>query len=357
MEESNRKLAVVEALTSSEYYPIALMQEEVSLERYTKLPLAQVSAIGTAFEPLASAFQNIIRGGSGGASGLYKVTVPKGGHLAEFRDGSGFLGGVLNGGNQVSGQARLNPLICDPATLFMAAALMSINKKLDSIQETQKDIIEILEQKEKSKLRGNHVFLTDILNNYKHNWNNEKYKSSNHIKVLDIKQDSEQSIIFYREQIGRKVKKQSFLHSDKFVKDTLKKIKSEFKEYQLALYLYAFTTFLEVMLLENFDSAYLDGVASKIDDYSYQYRELYSDCYDQIEGYSKSSVQGLSLRGLAGATKAVGDVATKIPVVSKSQIDETLFETSSRLGDFKSKRTAQTMEPLAIVQIGYTVSF
>ena len=39
------------------------------------------------------------------------------------------------------------------------------------------------------------------MNNYKYNWENENYKNTRHIKVLDIKQTSEQSIIFYREQI------------------------------------------------------------------------------------------------------------------------------------------------------------
>lgn len=49
-------------------------------------------------------------------------------------------------------------------------------------------------------------------------------------------------------------------------------------------------TYIEVMLLENFGSAYLDSTAHKIEDYSYQYRELYTKCYNQIEGYAKTSI-------------------------------------------------------------------
>jgi hypothetical protein len=54
---------------------------------------------------------------------------------------------------------------------------MSIDRKLDSIQETQQEILEFLEQKEKSRLKGNLNVLADVLNNYKYNWNNEKYKT------------------------------------------------------------------------------------------------------------------------------------------------------------------------------------
>lgn len=356
MEEHDKKNQIVKTMMNMEYYPTVL-EEEVSIAKYTKLPLTKISAMGTAFEPLTAAFQNVMHGG-GTNSGLYRVTIPKGAHLAEFKDGSGFLGSALKGNNAVGGgQARLNPLVCNPTTLFMAAALMGIDKKLDSIQETQQEIIEFLEQKEKSKLRGNLNFLTDVLNNYKYNWNNEKYKNSNHIKVLDNKQDAEQSIVFYREQINKKNNKKSFLHSDRDVKGKLEKIQSEFKEYQLALYLYSFSSFLEVMLLENFDSAYLDSVAQKIEEHSYQYRELYTKCYDRIEGDAKSSIQSHLLSGLASFNRVAGDAAAKVSAVSKTQIEETLIGTSNRLGDFGSRKTEKTMEQFANNRDNYVQPF
>ncbi|MCL2694994.1 MAG: hypothetical protein FWE69_01560 [Clostridiales bacterium] len=332
------------------YYPVALRKEEVSLTRHTKLPLEKVAALGTAFEPLAAVFQQVV--GKGGGSGLYRVTVPRGGQLAKFQKEPAFLGTVLDGNRQIAGQARLNQVAINPAMLFMAAALMSIDKKLDSILETQQEILAFLEQKEKAKQRGNYHFLTEILQNYKHNWANETYKRSNHIKVLDIKQDAEHSILFYREQIERKIKKQGFLHSDKFVKDKLAKVQAEFKEYQMALYLYAFSSFLETLLLENYEAAYLDGVGDRIEGYALQYRELHAGCCDQIEGYAKSSVQSHLLSGLANINKFAGETAAKIPLVNKSQLDETLTETSHRLGNFRERRTEQTMERLADYQIG-----
>lgn len=345
MVENNKKNEILKAMTNVEYH-LSVPNNEISIEKYTKLPLAEVSAFGIAFEPLMSMFQNITHtGGASAGSGLYRVTFPEGisGRLAKFHDGSGLTATVVNE-TGIAGQARLNPIVCNPATLFMAIALFNIDKKLNSIMETQREIIDFLELKEKSKLRGNLNVLEDILNNYKYNWNNEKYKTNKHIQVQEIKREAEQSIIFYREQTEKKIKKQSFLHSDLDVKKKLKKVQSDFKDYQLALYLYSFSSFLEVMLLENFESGYLDSVAHKIGDYSFQYRELYTTCYDQIEGYSKSSIHTHLINGLAGINRVAGNALAKTPVVSKSQIDETLIETSNRLEKYGSRKTEQTLE-------------
>lgn len=296
------------------------------------MPLEKISALGVAFEPLTAAFQNIVFGKEA-TSGIVKYTIPKGGHLASFNDGSGKLGSVLNSNNQLMGQARLNPLVCDPTMLFMAAALANIEKKLDNILETQKEILGFLEQQDKLKIKGNLIYLTDILNNYKYNWNNEKYINSNHIKVLDIKQDAEQSILFHRDQIERKIKKGKLIHSDQDVKIMVNKFLSEFEDYQLALYLFAFSSFLDVMLLENFESAFLEHIEQKIDSYSFQYRELYTKCYNQIEDFSKSSIQTHLLKGLAKGSKVVGNAVSKVPVIGKSQIDETLIEAGNKLDE------------------------
>jgi hypothetical protein len=203
-----------------------------------------------------------------------------------------------------------------------------------------------LEQKEKSKLKGDLIYLTDVLNNCKYNRNNEKYKTANHIKVLDIKQSSEQSILFYRKQIGEKMKSKAFLHGDKDVKAKLKKIDSDFEGYQLTVYLHVFASFLEVMLLENFDSGYLNAAGKKVNDNALHYRELYTTCYNRIEQYSQSSLESHFVKGLSVISSSAGKTMTKVPVISKSQVDEALIESGNKLKRFNSKRTTFTMKPL-----------
>jgi hypothetical protein len=282
----------------------------------------------------------------------------KGGSLVKSAQGSGYIGAISRGSNQIGGgMATLRPLVFNPATLCMAAALIGSIAKLDSIHETQKEILGFLEQKEKSDLRGNNNFLIGILSSYKHNWSNEKYKSNNHIKVLDIKQESEKGILFHREQIHGKLEKKSPIHIDALLRDKLGGIQAELKEYRLALHLYAFSSFLEVMLLENFSSSYLASVSSKIREYSLRYLELYTECYNRINYYSNFSIQSHLLNGLASASRAIGDVAAKIPIIGKTQINKDLLEMSIRLEKSRLIKTDETMDILVSGQCNAVYQF
>ena len=328
-----------------EFHPVEFLEEPDS-NTYTKIPLSRLAALGTAFEPIASAVQTVFKG-SGTVSGLYKVTVPKGAHLAEFNSGAGYLGTALNANNQIAGQAVLNPLVCNPTMLFMAAALASIDKKLDAIQELQKEMMEFLEQKEKAELRGNLVFLGDLFNNYKYNWNNDMYKNSSHIKVLDIRQTAEQKILFLRDQISSKIKKKSFFHSDKEAKKKVDKIKSSFEDYQIALYTHAFSSFMDVMLVGNYDPDYLDGIKQKIEEYAWQYRELYTKCYNQLEKYSSSSIQSALLKSLKVASNSTGKAIAKVPLINKGPVDEALLAAGDKLDEFNTQRVFGQMKKMA----------
>ena len=349
MEEIARRNEIVKVMTTTELAPIAV-SKEIAIQKGTKIPLSRVTALGTGLQPLASAVQQVVSKGQA-VSGYYKVTIPAGTQLAQFKDGSGFLGTALDSSG-IAGQARLNPLMCDPTMLFVAAALANIDKKLDAIQETQQEMRAFLSQKEKSALRGNLDFLHDVYNNYKHNWNSEKYKTANHIKALDIRQSASQMIDFYREQLKARVGKQIFLHTDQDVKKQLERVTEDFKEYQLALYLYGFAYFLEVLLQENFDAAYLEAIATKIDELSFQYRELYTEVYSQVEKYSKTSLQSRLFSGLSITNKAAGEAIAKIPVISKSQIDETLIGAGEKLGAYSDRRVKGTMHQLVEQQSG-----
>ncbi len=355
-EITTNKNEIIQAMTQLEYYP-ALVEEESNIVKYTKLPLSRIPALGTAIEPLAAAFQQVVNSG-GATSGIYRVTIPNGGNLAQFQNGSGYLGSVLKANGSVGGgQAVLNPLVLNPTMLFMAAALSNIDKKLDAIQEIQQEMLDFLIQKERSELKGDIIFLADTLNNYKYNWNNEKFKNSNHIKVLDIKHEAGRKIDFYREMIKTKISKKSFFHSDQDVKKQLEKIQADFNDYQLSLYQYSFSSFLEVMLLENFDSVYLDGIVKKMEYYSCKYRELYTKCYNQIEGNAKSSIQSHLLKGLSNVNKFAGETLSKVPVMSKSRIDETLIEAGEKLGEYGTNRIVQSMKQLVEKQSSYNHLF
>lgn len=344
--------AALQSMMDAECLP-AMPNLDFDMSTATKIPLANLSALGVAFQPLTTAIQTAITGGGG--SGLYYVNT-KG--MQMFSTGEGFIGSLKAASGTVGGgQARMTALACDPTMLFMAAALMNIEKKLDAIQETQEEILELLEEKERAVLQGNLNVLGDVMSNFKYNWDNDTYKTNKHILVQQIKKEAEASIILYRDQIAKKLKKRSLIHSDQEVKGMLKKLQVQFKDYQLALYLYAYSTFLEVMLLGNFNEGYLHSVEQRISEYSFQYRSLYTECYSLMEDYSKSSIQAGMLGGLAAASKFMGETIAKVPVISKSQLDENLIEAGGRLGRHGEKRATVALEGLAQTRMSVTLPF
>ena len=189
---------ILQMIKDKELCPAA-QEQEVGIANYTPLPLSRLAAYGTAFQPLVTAVQTAVSGAGG--SGIYYVNTA-GKTMFQMKGTKNYIGSLQNSKGMVGGgQAQMMPLACDPTMLFMAAALANIEKKIDAIQDMQKEMMDFLVQKEKADLKGNLNFLFDIFNNYKYNWNNDRYKNSNHIKVLDIRQEAEKKITFSREQI------------------------------------------------------------------------------------------------------------------------------------------------------------
>ena len=335
--------------------PPAMPELDLARSNAIKISLSNLTALGVAFQPLTTAIQTAVNGSGG--SGIYFVKT-MGKQMFNANGSSEFIGSLKSATGAVGGgQARMTALACDPTMLFMAAALMNIEKKLDLIQQTQEEILEFLEERERATLQGNLNTLGDVMSNFKYNWDNEKYKTNKHILVQQIKKESETSIILYRDQIAKKLKKRSLIHSDQKVKAVLNKLQAQFKDYQLALYLYSYSTFLEVLLLGNFGKGYLNSVEHRIAEYSFQYRELYTDCYNLMESYSKSSIQVGMLNGLATASKFMGNAIAKVPVISKSQLDENLIEASGKLGLHGEKRATGALERFISTRSNVTQPF
>ena len=358
MNEKIKKNVIAKAMSEVECYPI--IQEEVVVQEYTKIPFGQLSAMGAAFASIAPTLKKVFDGvqGSGAGQQLYTMRI-RGGlglgeHLQLAKDG-GLLGNVVDASGKITKRARFDVVPgaagtiaqINPAVMLMAVAITTVTKKLDQIEEAQKDIIEFLQLKEKAALKGNIAVLQEILDEYKYNWDNDKYKNHKHIQVQEIKRDAEQSIIFSRDQIEKKVSKKGLLHSDRDVKAKIQKVQYEFKDYELAMYMFSFSSFLEVMLLENFDEGYLNAITSKIQLYAGQYHDLHEKCYQMIEGDSKTSIEAYALKGVAGLNRVLGKGIAKIPKISDGQIDENLIKVGDKVQSFNAKRTEDTMELFA----------
>lgn len=348
----NRQEAALQAMMNVEHLP-AVPDLDLSMRNADQIPLEKLAALGVAFQPLTTAIQTVMNGAGG--SGIYYVNT-KG--MQMFSTAEGYIGSLKTAAGTVGGgQARMTVLPCDPTMLAMAAVLMSVEKKLDAIQETQEEILEFLVEKERATLQGNLNILGEVMSDFKYNWTNDTYKHSKIVLIQQIKKEAADSIVLYRGQIAKKLKKRTAFHSDKSVKEILKDLQSQFTDYQLALYLYSYSSFLEVMLEGNFDEGYLNSVEQRLLEYSLQYRTLYTESYDLMEGYSKSSVQAGVLSGLASASKFMGEAIAKVPVVSKSQLDENLIEAGDKLDRQGSKRASEALEGLAQTRMSVILPF
>ena len=344
--------AALQAIMDTEQMPI-VPDLDLSLRDATKIPLANLSALGVAFQPLTAAIQSAVT--DAGGSGIYFVNT-KG--MQMFSTSEGFIGSLKTAAGTVGGgQARMTALPCDPTMLFMAAALTNVEMKLDAIQEAQKDILEFLEEKERATLQGNLNVLGEVMSNFKFIWSNDTYKHSKLVLIQQIRKEAEGSIILYRGQIAKGLRKRAPIHGDKGVRGIMQELQSQFSDYQLALYLYSYSSFLEVMLEGNFEEGYLTGVEQRISEYAFQYRSLYTESYNLMEEYSKSSIQSGVFSGLATASKIMGEAIAKVPVISKSQLDENLIDAGQKLVQQGNLRSAGALKGLTQARTNVTMPF
>lgn len=359
---------LIKSLISSEFKPEIVKREKVKLSLFDSIPFADLSILGASFVPVMDSLQKIgsqlIGTGAQQTETLYRATLPEGAaSMFKVKGGSEFIGAAR--GSNGLGQTRFTPVEVsnnsingsvsqapklNPYMLVIAAALMSVNMKLNDIKQFQNRIMEFLEQKEQAKLEGNLSYLADILNNYKLNWNNERYISTNHIKVSDIKQEAEQSINLFKKQVEVFLEDETAFHSTKKTNNTLNNLLSQMTDYRLSIYLYGFSSYVEILFLSNFESAYLQNIADKISNYSLEYRVIFTELYAAFEKYANTSLRSIASRGVSGITKGLGIAADKIPKVKETQLGEKLRDKAESIKDWNINNNTQIARNLVSQQ-------
>lgn len=343
------KNQIRQQLTETEIH-LASTDIEVDVSNAIRLPFDQIPALGVAFGSLPTMFRSIST--TINIPTLFQVTDKLGkpldpSVLQAFNDGTGLLGSFRDAATGF-GQARLHPvgsiqsvstIPYDPTTLFMAVALAQINQKLDSIQNTIDEMFEYLRLKDKAALRGNIKTLEDTLEDYRNNWNNSIWRNNAHMKVADIKQESNKAIIHLRGEITSKLQNKGPVEIRLTVGDRLNKVLDMLKEYQLAVYTYSFASFLDPMLCENFDEANLCSIRAKINERETQYQELYADCHNAIEAAAKGSIDSIALGGVSAALSGLGSLIKQTPLGDHTPIDEALEGAGNGVGGFNDEQT------------------
>lgn len=351
MEETLRKNEILQSFSD-----ISLLPSEVKLvaesDATITIPFDDLIVMGGSFAAVAASLKSIV---ADTPYKLYQAFDAEGKPMKElpyrFNDRPGYSNLYHDAlGNSHAADMREVKLpsntMPSAAVITIAAAVVirDIEKKLDTIQETQQTILNFLQDDKRASLKANIDFLLDILNNFKHNWDNEMYKTNMHMKVLDIRQSAEQNIEFYRRQIVKHFEKKKLIITDKTAKEILSKTQSDMEDYKTAMNLYGFASFVEVLLLGNFSEDYLGNISERLKKTSLDYRELYSEVYERINSYLTSSANSLAIKGIASVSKFAGETIAKIPVISKGQLDENLIEAHEKLNDWNSDRPEQILK-------------
>ena len=145
-----------------------------------------------------------------------------------------------------------------------------------------------------------------------------------HVKALDIKQAAGQDIVSYQKQIADKINSLPALHLDQMVKGVMEKIADDFHSYAMALYLFSFSSYLEVMLLRNFNKGYLQAVAQRVQEYQQFYQDQFEKCREFISKISGDSLETKVQSALGQTEKFLGNLIASSPLLSKGPVDEWL---------------------------------
>lgn len=328
---------------------------ELTEENSISVPIGELAALGGTAASLIPALRTVTQTTTIGTSGLYQLANAAIGDTLKVAKNGNFWGAfkTAEGSSKFAQLVEAGPLSAttqtvmpiEPATMMMAVALYSIEQQLGEIIEMEKQILSFLEQDKEAEIEADLKTLTAIIQDYKFNWDKEQYISSHHKLALDIKRTAEKNMTFYQKQIAEVKKSRQLVVASKDVNSVEKSLEKKFKYYRLSLYIYSLASFLEVMLLGNFQEAYISQVKGIIEKYSAEYIQAYEASSGYIDKMAGASLEANVVKGIGTAEKAIGNFLGSIPLVKDGTVDEWLVESGSRLQetgqDMKKKATQQ----------------
>ena len=360
MSDKEKTHAITKAVMNIEIIP-SFPKEKASQRGLMKVPLAGLAAGSVGLSSLADALGTLAQTApitTGAAEQLYKINWHGyAGSLAVLKAHPGEYITTVIGNKGIVGQAGIVPVdaaqvtrtvsAIDPCMLMMAAAIAGVEAELKDIKETAQNILDFLEEDKQASMRGDMNVLAEVLNNYRHNIGNERYRESREKEILAIRRDAEKNIEFYHHRIEKLLADRKLIHMSAEVAGKRESLDTDLRNYQASLYLYSFSTFLEVMLLENFEEDYLRSVDRKLESYSLAYRQTYTDASLFIEELSKSSVQAGLLGGIAAAGRGLGKLIGSAPLIKKGPVDELLADGGTAVESFRDNLTQSDVTTLA----------
>ena len=308
------------SLVEMNNYMLADVRKENIGKSGYSLSLAKLSEISPITIPTANNIKTIMDQNPKSSGQLYRITnLGKNDSLKAMRDGKTFWGSIKksDGSSTMAKLIEANPnnvMALDPTIMMMSVALAGIEQELGDIKELSKKILSFLEHDKESEIESDLEILNRSISDFRFNLEDEKYLVNNHKQVMDIKRTANKNMLFYKKEIKDDLSKDKFITTGNSMNSIIDEIQKKFKYYRLSLYIYSFSTFMEVLLLGNYKSDYLLSKKSELDELDNEYLETFNSALEYVKKNANKSLEGNVLSGLGSAGKAIGNFAEKVKV-------------------------------------------
>lgn len=321
------------------------------------MPIEEMATLGAGVASLLPAFRTVTQTATFNAEGLYQIVNMKpDGALKFLEDGTAWAFVKSPGGGSTPEKVKeVGTLTAEskavvainPATMMMAVALYSIEKDLGQIKESIDKIFDALEREKESKVKGNLKMLNNIINKYKHNWNDERFIDGNYKETLAIQREALAQIESYEAAILDLLKPTKGLQTKQKTDFLLGALQKSFSYYRLSVYTFAMASLMEVMLGAKYTEAAILEVKKTVEEQALNYRNLYTKCSMMLEKLADKSLEQNLLQGIGFASKKAGQLIGSIPLVKEGPVDELLQEGGAKLDKSATKMIESTLATFA----------
>ena len=331
VEEDNKEnYSLVEM---NNYMLSEVRKENLSNNTYS-LSLSKLSEISPITIPTANNIKTIMDQNPKSSGNLYRITnLGKNDSLKAMRDGKTFWGSIKksDGTSTMAKLKEVNPnsvMALDPTVMMMSVALAGIEQELGEIKEMTKKIFSFLEHDKESEIESDLEILNRSISDFRFNLEDEKYLVNNHKQVMDIKRTANKNMLFYKKEIKDDLSKDKLFTTSNSMNSIIDEIQKKFRYYRLSLYIYSFSTFMEILLLGNYKSDYLLSKKNELDELDNEYSKDFNMALEYVKKNANKSLEGNVLSGLGSAGKAIGNLAEKVKI---KNVDNWLNEKGDNL--------------------------
>ena len=315
--------------------------DAIPKDRTISMPIAELSSLGAGVSSLIPALNTVTQTTTMNLDGLYQLANASVGDTLKVAKNGNFWGAfkTAEGGSKFAQLTAADPISsttslamkANPAMLMMSVALFSIEKELGNIADMQKQILSTMQIEKESGIEGDVITLSEIINKYKHNWDNERYIASNHKMVCDIQRTARKDMISFQKSVAEALSSKKFIVAKGQVNQALNDLLKKFKYYRLSLYTFSLASLTEIMLSGNFKEENISASISEIRKNTDEYRNLFGECSVFLEKLSKGSIEANVLKGIGTASNAMGKFIGSIPKIKDGQVDEFLQEKGEKI--------------------------